>query len=46
MNNYERAKKLYRKMIRDGWTSDAAKNEACISYVLTKHEQEKIWRLR
>lgn len=46
-HNYERAKKLYRRMIKDGWRPDAAKNEACISIpYLTLKEQEKIWKLK
>jgi hypothetical protein len=44
--NYELAKKDYRQMVKDGWTKDAAKNEACISRVLTLKEQERIWKLK
>ena len=46
MTNYERAKRDFRQMIKDGWTEDAARNEAAISYVLTLSEQEKVWRLQ
>ena len=42
--NYERAKQLFREHLKDGWTIDAAVNDASISYPLTLKEQENLWR--
>ena len=43
--NYERAKRDYHDMVKDGWVPAQAANEAAISYVLTLKEQAGIHRL-